>query len=650
MDVTATNPSFAQTKVKSEPGIAGIVTAPSAVQTQLITAVQLAGSIAAKPQSATDQLLLAMQSAAANSGALRTQSSTALSSSSSVTGAKAGYQAGIASQASSLAVSTPPPGSQTQHQPQLLMSPTLQGAQPILANQLSGAQQLLTIPSNGGQQQILTLPITNAAGQQQILTIPVTLAQGAGGIQFLIPTGTGGQLLASPNLANLAAMPSQVLPSAPAAIPSITSSTNVVSSAAHLAKSNHMTSPTAPLPPVSVLTGQTGLGTLPLPQVLMGAGAQVLSVSTPTSSTSSTAFKTNSTTSASVPSLVTTHSSQALPSLATVTQGLMGSTANQLSLSGQHAARSVLVSQPTTTSNPTAPLLAAQKLSTTSSAAAQALSLQGLAAGLNTAQGTVISHIAAAQGSQSSIAQILPSQLVRSSVVSSQSAAAPVGVTQVGGQPGHQVVVSTTTATTGGNHVAGGLASPVSNMGNAAEVDGINLEEIKEFAKAFKIRRLSLGLTQTQVGQALSQSEGPAYSQSAICRFEKLDITPKSAQKIKPVLERWMAEAEERHKNGLNQLTDFIGSEPVKKRKRRTSFTPQALEYLSRHFEKNTHPTGAEMTALAQELNYDREVIRVWFCNKRQALKNTIKKLKAAEATINNNAEDSESAVSPEQV
>ena len=35
------------------------------------------------------------------------------------------------------------------------------------------------------------------------------------------------------------------------------------------------------------------------------------------------------------------------------------------------------------------------------------------------------------------------------------------------------------------------------------------------------------------------------------------------------------------------------------------------------------------MTELSEKLNYDREVIRVWFCNKRQALKNTIKKLKA---------------------
>ncbi|CAG2104336.1 unnamed protein product [Medioppia subpectinata] len=157
-------------------------------------------------------------------------------------------------------------------------------------------------------------------------------------------------------------------------------------------------------------------------------------------------------------------------------------------------------------------------------------------------------------------------------------------------------------------------------------VDGINLEEIKDFAKAFKIRRLSLGLTQTQVGQALSATEGPSYSQSAICRFEKLDITPKSAQKIKPVLENWMKEAEERYKNGNQTLTEFIGSESSKKRKRRTSFTPNALELLNIFFEKNTHPTGSEMTELSEQLNYEREVVRVWFCNKRQALRNTSKK------------------------
>lgn len=59
-----------------------------------------------------------------------------------------------------------------------------------------------------------------------------------------------------------------------------------------------------------------------------------------------------------------------------------------------------------------------------------------------------------------------------------------------------------------------------SSSSEKLNIDGINLEEIKEFAKSFKMKRLSLGLTQTQVGQALSMTEGPAYSQSAICRCE----------------------------------------------------------------------------------------------------------------------------------
>uniref|UniRef100_A0A8C5P7H1 POU domain protein n=1 Tax=Leptobrachium leishanense TaxID=445787 RepID=A0A8C5P7H1_9ANUR len=153
--------------------------------------------------------------------------------------------------------------------------------------------------------------------------------------------------------------------------------------------------------------------------------------------------------------------------------------------------------------------------------------------------------------------------------------------------------------------------------------DGINLEAIREFAKDFKIRRLSLGLTQTQVGQALTATEGPAYSQSAICRFEKLDITPKSAQKLKPVLEKWLNEAETRNQEGQQNLMEFVGGEPSKKRKRRTSFTPQAVEALNAYFEKNALPTGQKITEIAKELNYDREVVRVWFCNRRQTLKNT---------------------------
>ncbi|UJR20777.1 hypothetical protein I4U23_023890 [Adineta vaga] len=204
--------------------------------------------------------------------------------------------------------------------------------------------------------------------------------------------------------------------------------------------------------------------------------------------------------------------------------------------------------------------------------------------------------------------------------------------------------------------IATTLATLPSNPNESTTIDGINLDEIKQFAKAFKLRRLALGLTQTQVGQALSVTRGPAYSQSAICRFEKLDITPKSASKIKPVLEKWMREAElkyaDRLKNGPTNLQDLVADLNTKKRKRRTSFTPQALEKLNDAFELNTHPSGIDMSSLAQELNYDREVIRVWFCNKRQALKNSVKKFKSNQINDDNDSTSSfllENRSNPEQ-
>jgi len=168
-------------------------------------------------------------------------------------------------------------------------------------------------------------------------------------------------------------------------------------------------------------------------------------------------------------------------------------------------------------------------------------------------------------------------------------------------------------------------------------VDGVNLDEVREFARMFKLKRIHLGLTQTQVGLSLSKSEGPSYSQSAICRFEKLEITPKSALKIMPVLKDWLAEAEKKYQDGELNLSEAIGVDTNKKRKRRTTFTPQAIEALNKYFQEvSTHPESHEMSQLAEEMGYEKEVVRVWFCNKRQALKNTLKKMRQeSENTIN---------------
>ncbi|KAM4738194.1 POU domain, class 6, transcription factor 1 [Anableps anableps] len=269
--------------------------------------------------------------------------------------------------------------------------------------------------------------------------------------------------------------------------------------------------------------------------------------------------------------------------------------------------------------------------------AAPALPLQGLQVQtiapqllLNT-QGQIIATVGNGPAAVATSAAVLPKTTAPPTINKPNTQASVTSVTQspvvIAPQPSALKTSNTLTSAApipcGDMAKVGQLVSKPQQAVSSEE--GINLEEIREFAKNFKIRRLSLGLTQTQVGQALTATEGPAYSQSAICRFEKLDITPKSAQKLKPVLEKWLAEAEHWNQKGQQNLMEFVGGEPSKKRKRRTSFTPQAIEVLNSYFEKNALPTGQEITEIARELNYDREVVRVWFCNRRQTLKNTSK-------------------------
>lgn len=62
-----------------------------------------------------------------------------------------------------------------------------------------------------------------------------------------------------------------------------------------------------------------------------------------------------------------------------------------------------------------------------------------------------------------------------------------------------------------------------------------SLAELKEFAIVFGKKRQSLGLSQNQIAEKLND---PLFTETTIERFERLDITPRSGSRIKPVLER----------------------------------------------------------------------------------------------------------------
>ncbi|XP_071946852.1 uncharacterized protein [Antedon mediterranea] len=650
----------------------------------------------AKSQSASDHILMAMQNLAQTSTTHRSPTSTPTKFPFQVPGTPttqlASGLAGMTSIPGQQLLMSPTLQGLPSNQA-LISNSQFASAQQLLtipSSPATGQQQiLLPITNSAGQQQLISIPVTLAQGQGGVqFLIPTSAGQlltsNLAGLQAL--TGQASQLaatnpitasqIAANQIQAAAQLANQVMANQALASHATTSTTGSLHSRSTSTAKSHTSLPSmvnftsmgtlpanTPLPPMSVLASQTGLPMpAPMTQMLMNANGQVLTMSPSFNSVGMQGI--TGPAMAGLARIASPKSSQvtsaptsplSLTSYAVATRGLPSlpvSVKNEIhtqmptKTSNLPSVTTVLKTQPTTTittTSITTPTITTNGVKGHDSpvhvTSNHTLTSQALAnAGLST-------HILPSLNSQVGVSQSLPSGLNNSlSSVHGLPSQIGVGSQLIAGQMvGGQLITSQGTVVSQGVLGQTSVASPssnplgnlaVSSLGNTTEVDGINLEDIKEFAKQFKIRRLSLGLTQTQVGQALSATEGPSYSQSAICRFEKLDITPKSAQKIKPVLERWMEEAEERHKNGVSQLTDFIGSESTKKRKRRTSFTPQALEYLNSHFEKNTHPSGQDMTELSGKLGYDREVIRVWFCNKRQALKNTIKKLKSEPSGI----------------
>ncbi|TGZ59850.1 hypothetical protein CRM22_008847 [Opisthorchis felineus] len=61
------------------------------------------------------------------------------------------------------------------------------------------------------------------------------------------------------------------------------------------------------------------------------------------------------------------------------------------------------------------------------------------------------------------------------------------------------------------------------------------------------------------------------------------------------------------------------------KRRKRTHFSDSVLTILSQTYKEDPRPEGAKLTRLAMETGYDREAIRVWFCNRRQVSARTDK-------------------------
>uniref|UniRef100_A0A3Q4G9U6 POU domain protein n=1 Tax=Neolamprologus brichardi TaxID=32507 RepID=A0A3Q4G9U6_NEOBR len=156
-----------------------------------------------------------------------------------------------------------------------------------------------------------------------------------------------------------------------------------------------------------------------------------------------------------------------------------------------------------------------------------------------------------------------------------------------------------------------------------------DLEELEQFAKTFKQRRIKLGFTQVYVGISLNCKHmalyGNDFSQTTISRFEALNLSFKNMCKLKPLLEKWLNDAENLTSDQSLSSPSALGSQGMgieginRRRKKRTSIETNIRVALEKSFlEQNQKPTSEEITMIADQLNMEKEVIRVWFCNRRQ--------------------------------
>uniref|UniRef100_W5MAY0 POU class 2 homeobox 2a n=1 Tax=Lepisosteus oculatus TaxID=7918 RepID=W5MAY0_LEPOC len=139
-----------------------------------------------------------------------------------------------------------------------------------------------------------------------------------------------------------------------------------------------------------------------------------------------------------------------------------------------------------------------------------------------------------------------------------------------------------------------GLSKCMDSVVTSHPEEPSDLEELEQFARTFKQRRIKLGFTQVQ--SSLSLTLKTSLSISAETMSMDSTLPSPSALSSPPLFE------------GL----------PGRRRKKRTSIETNVRVALERSFIANQKPTSEEILLIAEQLHMEKEVIRVWFCNRRQ--------------------------------
>uniref|UniRef100_A0A2K5CDG9 POU domain protein n=1 Tax=Aotus nancymaae TaxID=37293 RepID=A0A2K5CDG9_AOTNA len=140
-------------------------------------------------------------------------------------------------------------------------------------------------------------------------------------------------------------------------------------------------------------------------------------------------------------------------------------------------------------------------------------------------------------------------------------------------------------------------------------------KELEQFAKLLKQKRITLGYTQADVGLTLGVLFGNVFSQTIVCCFEALQLSFKNMCKLWPLLQKWMEEAD--NNENLQEICKAEALVQARKRNR-TSIENRVRGNLENLFLQCPKPTLQQISHIAQQLGLEKNVVRVWFCNRRQ--------------------------------
>lgn len=91
--------------------------------------------------------------------------------------------------------------------------------------------------------------------------------------------------------------------------------------------------------------------------------------------------------------------------------------------------------------------------------------------------------------------------------------------------------------------------------------------------------------------------------------------------KLKPLLQQWLTETEQKQAQPASNFTSRLSPETTtsaKRRKKRTTIEDKHRDLLEQKFLIDNKPNSEQITKIAEEYNLEKDVVRVWFCNRRQ--------------------------------